>query len=65
MCRQLGNWARARRQGKVTGSSGGYILPNGANRAADATRSEVTLSRTHRGAADAPVRYQIAIVPPR
>jgi Uma2 family endonuclease len=37
VCRQLGNWARARRQGKVTGSSGGYILPNGANRAADAS----------------------------
>jgi Uma2 family endonuclease len=37
VCRQLGNWARARGQGKVTGSSGGFILPNGANRAPDAS----------------------------
>jgi len=28
-------------------------------------RSEVTLSRTHFGMGDPPVRYTIAIVPPR
>src|SRR6266853_1757962 len=37
VCRQLGNWARAVGQGKVTGSSGGFILPNSANRAPDAS----------------------------
>src|SRR5882724_7661727 len=37
VCRQLGNWARAVGQGKVTGSSGGFILPKGANRAPDAS----------------------------
>jgi Uma2 family endonuclease len=37
VCRQLGNWARALGQGKVTGSSGGFILPNSANRAPDAS----------------------------
>ena len=35
VCRQLGNWARATGKGKVTSSSGGFILPNGANRAPD------------------------------
>jgi len=33
---QLNNWAKSIGKGKVTGSSGGFILPNGANRAADA-----------------------------
>jgi Uma2 family endonuclease len=37
VCRQLGNWAKAVGRGKVTGSSGGYILPSGANRAPDAS----------------------------
>ena len=37
VCGQLGNWARAVGRGKVTGSSGGFILPNGANRAPDAS----------------------------
>jgi len=37
VCWQLGAWARAVGRGKVTGSSGGYILPNGANRAPDAS----------------------------
>jgi Uma2 family endonuclease len=37
VCRQLGNWARAVGKGKVSGSSGGYILPNSANRAPDAS----------------------------
>jgi hypothetical protein len=36
-----------------------------ANRAADARRSEVTLSRTHFGIADPAVRYVITIVPPK
>jgi Uma2 family endonuclease len=36
VCIQLGNWARTIRKGRVTGSSGGFILPNGANRAPDA-----------------------------
>jgi Uma2 family endonuclease len=36
VCIQLGNWAKAHGKGKVTGSSGGFILPNGANRAPDA-----------------------------
>ena len=35
------------------------------NRGAGAIRSEVTLSRRHFGIADPPVRYTIAIVPPR
>jgi Uma2 family endonuclease len=35
--RQLGNWARAVGKGKASGPSGGYILPNGANRAPDAS----------------------------
>jgi Uma2 family endonuclease len=37
VCRQLGNWAKAVGKGKVSGSSGGYILPNSANRAPDAS----------------------------
>ncbi|MBI1833026.1 MAG: Uma2 family endonuclease [Planctomycetes bacterium] len=36
VCTQLSVWAKAYGEGKVTGSSGGFILPNGANRAADA-----------------------------
>jgi Uma2 family endonuclease len=36
VCIQLGTWAKAAGQGKVTGASGGFILPNGANRAPDA-----------------------------
>ena len=36
VCRQLGNWARAVGKGRVSGSSGGYILPDGANRSPDA-----------------------------
>ena len=36
VCIQLGVWWKAFGKGKVTGSSGGYILPNGANRAPDA-----------------------------
>jgi Uma2 family endonuclease len=35
--RQLGNWASARGKGKAVGASAGYILPSGANRAADAS----------------------------
>jgi Uma2 family endonuclease len=35
--RQLGNWATARGQGKAVGPSAGYILPNSANRAPDAS----------------------------
>ena len=35
--RQLGNWCHAIGKGKVTGSSGGFILPKGANRAPDAS----------------------------
>ena len=34
-------------------------------RAGDVTRHAVTLSRTHWGFADKPVRYVIVIVPPR
>jgi Uma2 family endonuclease len=37
VCRQLGNWARAVGRGKVTGASGGFTLPNRANRAPDAS----------------------------
>jgi Uma2 family endonuclease len=33
---QLHSWAKAAGKGKVTGPSGGFILPNGANRAPDA-----------------------------
>src|ERR1700726_4790031 len=33
---QLYTWSRAVGKGKVTDSSGGFILPNGANRAPDA-----------------------------
>lgn len=33
---QLGIWARRQGQGKVTGSSGGFVLPNGARRSPDA-----------------------------
>ena len=33
VCIQLGIWAKAIGKGKVSGSSGGYILPNSANRA--------------------------------
>src|SRR5947209_5900217 len=29
VCTQLNNWAKAVGKGKVSGSSGGYILPNG------------------------------------
>jgi Uma2 family endonuclease len=36
VCIQLGMWVKTRGQGKVTGASGGYVLPNGANRAPDA-----------------------------
>jgi Uma2 family endonuclease len=36
VCTQLGTWAKAIGKGKVTGSSGGFILPNSANRAPDA-----------------------------
>jgi Uma2 family endonuclease len=36
VCIQLGMWAKVVGKGKVTGSSGGFILPNGANRAPDA-----------------------------
>src|ERR1700683_287000 len=36
VCGQLRNWAKAVGQGKVTGSSGGFVLPSGANRAPDA-----------------------------
>jgi Uma2 family endonuclease len=36
VCFQLTNWAKATGKGKVTGSSGGFILPSGANRAPDA-----------------------------
>ncbi len=37
VCMQLGIWAKAYGKGKVVGSSGGYILPNSANRAPDAS----------------------------
>lgn len=37
VCGQLGNWAAARGDGKAVGSSAGYILPNSANRAPDAS----------------------------
>jgi Uma2 family endonuclease len=37
VCIQLGNWAKAIGKGKVCSASGGYILPNGANRAPDAS----------------------------
>jgi Uma2 family endonuclease len=37
VCIQLGIWAKAFGKGKVVGSSGGYILPNSANRAPDAS----------------------------
>ena len=33
---QLYNWTQTNRKGKAAGPSGGYILPNGANRAPDA-----------------------------
>lgn len=33
--RQLGNWVRPRRVGRVTGSSAGFILPNSDTRAPD------------------------------
>jgi Uma2 family endonuclease len=36
VCAQLRNWAKALGRGKVSAPSGGYILPNGANRAPDA-----------------------------
>lgn len=36
VCMQLSVWAKSIGKGKVTGSSGGFILPNGANRAPDA-----------------------------
>src|SRR5262249_26292054 len=36
ICIQLGVWAKSFGKGKVTGPSGGFILPNGANRAPDA-----------------------------
>jgi Uma2 family endonuclease len=36
VCIQLGAWAKAVGKGKVTSSSGGFILPSGANRAPDA-----------------------------
>ena len=36
VCTQLNMWAKAVGKGKVTGSSGGFILPNEANRAPDA-----------------------------
>jgi Uma2 family endonuclease len=36
VCIQLGIWAKTYGKGKVTGSSGGYILPSGANLAPDA-----------------------------
>src|SRR5438094_4704953 len=36
VCIQLGVWAKAFGKGKVVGSSAGFILPNGANRAPDA-----------------------------
>ncbi len=36
VCIQLGIWAKAVGAGKVMGSSGGFILPNGANRSPDA-----------------------------
>jgi Uma2 family endonuclease len=36
VCAQLVMWAKAIGKGKATGSSGGFILPNGANRAPDA-----------------------------
>src|ERR1022692_4527011 len=36
VCTQLNNWAKAAGKGKVSGSSGGFILPKGANRAPDA-----------------------------
>lgn len=37
VCIQLGIWAKAVGKGKVSGPSGGYILPNSANRAPDAS----------------------------
>src|SRR5271155_5107299 len=37
VCIQLGIWAKSFGKGKVSGSSGGYILPNSANRAPDAS----------------------------
>jgi Uma2 family endonuclease len=37
VCLQLATWAKARGKGKVTGPSGGFILPNGANRSPDAS----------------------------
>lgn len=41
---QLRNWARKQRQGTVTGSSGGFVLPNGARRSpAAAWTSKVRL----------------------
>lgn len=36
VCTQLNIWCKAVGKGKVTGSSGGFILPHGANRAPDA-----------------------------
>lgn len=36
VCTQLNVWAKAFGNGKVTGASGGFILPNSANRAPDA-----------------------------
>lgn len=36
VCTQLNVWSKAIGHGKVTGTSGGFILPSGANRAADA-----------------------------
>jgi Uma2 family endonuclease len=35
LARQLGNWVRPRRLGRVTGSSAGFILPNADTRAPD------------------------------
>jgi Uma2 family endonuclease len=35
LVRQLGNWVRPRRLGRVTGSSAGFILPNADTRAPD------------------------------
>lgn len=37
VCIQLGVWAKSIGGGKVFGSSGGYILPNGGNRSPDAS----------------------------
>ncbi len=37
VCCQLGSWAKRVGKGKVMGPSGGFILPNGANRSPDAS----------------------------